>query len=164
MKRKQIVAFAASVCVLALFALIAQETVDHTTAVRTAPFRVSETEPGTCEPWDFYVNSTTEKLRYCNSSKAWADSEIAAGALVWGGITGTLSDQTDLDSALAAKQTVANLDTTATLGTSDTKYPSQKAVKSYVDGQFTNAVTASGTACTITAITNGVITGATCTP
>ena len=37
-----------------------------------------------------------------------------------------------LDNAYGA-QTTANLDTTTTLGTSDTKYPSQKAVKTYVD-------------------------------
>lgn len=33
----------------------------------------------------------------------------------------------------ALKQTIANLDTTVTLGGSDTKYPSQNAVKTYVD-------------------------------
>ncbi len=60
----------------------------------------------------------------------------------WGAITGTLSDQSDLDTALAGKQAslgftaenVANKDTdTALAANSDTKYPSQKAVKSYID-------------------------------
>jgi len=71
-------------------------------------------------------------------------SAFAAGAAgtTWGGITGTLSNQTDLQSALNAKQdtiaytteNVANkdIDGTFTLN-SDTKYPSQKAVKTYVD-------------------------------
>jgi hypothetical protein len=36
----------------------------------------------------------------------------------------------------AGYQTTANLDTTTTLGTSDTKYPSQKAVKTYVDNSL----------------------------
>ena len=71
-------------------------------------------------------------------------SAFAAGAagITWGGITGTLSNQTDLQSALNAKQdtiaytteNVANKDIDGTLTlNSDTKYPSQKAVKTYVD-------------------------------
>lgn len=59
----------------------------------------------------------------------------------WGDITGTLSDQLDLQSALDGKEdtltytpeNTANKDTATTLGTSDTKYPSQNAVKTYVD-------------------------------
>lgn len=38
----------------------------------------------------------------------------------------------------AGYQTTANIDTTTTLGTSDTKYPSQKAVKTYVDSRYKN--------------------------
>lgn len=57
------------------------------------------------------------------------------GGGTWGSITGTLSDQTDLNSALSAKEDVSNKSTTTTLGTSDTLYPSQKAVKTYVDAQ-----------------------------
>lgn len=64
------------------------------------------------------------------------------GAINWGDIAGTLSAQTDLAAALAGKQAslgftpenVANKDTDGTLAAnSDTKYPSQKAVKTYVD-------------------------------
>jgi hypothetical protein len=43
-------------------------------------------------------------------------------------------------------QTLANLDTTTTLGTSDTKYPSQKAVKTYVDTAMVAAGSPVGTA------------------
>ena len=66
----------------------------------------------------------------------------------WGDITGTLSNQTDLQSALDAKEdvlgftpeNVANKSTSTSLGTSDTLYPSQKAVKAYVDNQVGSGV------------------------
>ena len=59
----------------------------------------------------------------------------------WGSITGTLSNQTDLQTALNAKQdslgytpeNVANKSTSTSLGTSNTLYPSQNAVKTYAD-------------------------------
>jgi len=65
-----------------------------------------------------------------------------ASAAQWGLITGTLSSQSDLQSALNAKQNslgftpenVANKDTDINLAAnSDTLYPSQKAVKTYID-------------------------------
>lgn len=74
--------------------------------------------------------------------------------------------------ALALKQNslgytaedVANKDTTTTLGTSDTKYPSQKAVKTYIDA----AIAALGTMATQSAasvnITGGTITGTRVSP
>ena len=60
---------------------------------------------------------------------------------VWGSITGTISNQTDLQNALDAKENsigytpenIVNKDTSSTLGTSDIKYPSQYAVKQYAD-------------------------------
>jgi hypothetical protein len=52
---------------------------------------------------------------------------------VWGNITGTLSSQTDVQNALDAKEDVSNKSTSTSLGTSNTLYPSQGAVKSYVD-------------------------------
>lgn len=68
--------------------------------------------------------------------------EKSGGAPAWGDITGLLSDQGDLQSALNAKQNSigytpenqANKSTNTSLGSSDTLYPSQKAVKTYVDG------------------------------
>lgn len=69
-------------------------------------------------------------------------SNQPSGSSSWGGITGTLSSQTDLQSALNGKQNslgftaenVANKDTDGTLSAnSDVKYPSQKAVKTYID-------------------------------
>ena len=54
----------------------------------------------------------------------------------WGNITGTLSSQTDLQTALDAKENVSNKSTTTTLGTSNTLYPTQNAVKTYVDTEI----------------------------
>src|SRR5260370_28050830 len=96
-------------------ACAAQETIDHTGAGKTAPFRVSETEPGRCMPFEFYLNSTTGKLRFCTTSSTWSDVVSSSAGL---GFT---------------PEDVANKDTGTSLGSSDAKYPSQKAVKTYVD-------------------------------
>jgi hypothetical protein len=63
------------------------------------------------------------------------------GGGVWGTITGLLSDQTDLQNALNAKQNslsftpedVANKSANTSLGSSDVLYPTQRAVKFYTD-------------------------------
>lgn len=54
-------------------------------------------------------------------------------ASTWGSITGDLIDQTDLQTALDAKEETANKSTDVNLGVSDTLYPTQNAVKTYVD-------------------------------
>lgn len=68
------------------------------------------------------------------------------GSSIWGNITGLLSDQEDLQDALDAKENtlgftpenVANKSIDGTLTTnSDILYPSQKAVKTYVDASVT---------------------------
>ena len=56
----------------------------------------------------------------------------------WGNISGTLSTQTDLQTALDAKEDESNKSTTTTLGTSNTLYPTQNAVKTYVDTEVSN--------------------------
>ena len=43
-----------------------------------------------------------------DTGTAWAPFDSAAGAAAWGGITGTLSDQTDLQSALDAKSSTSH--------------------------------------------------------
>lgn len=76
------------------------------------------------------------------------EGEIVAVETVLGtspeGTAATVSERiADTESALDTKQpslgfvpeNVTNKDTTATLGNSDTKYPSQKAVKTYVDNK-----------------------------
>lgn len=75
-----------------------------------------------------------EELRY---TAFYKDGDID---LVWGSITGTLSDQTDLQTALDDKQDslgftpedVANKENT-TLDTSTTKYPTNRLVKEAID-------------------------------
>lgn len=68
----------------------------------------------------------TEKKFYKYNGSAWAEyNDIPTLA--------TTYTQGATDLLLLAKEDVANKDTTITLGTSDVKYPSQKAVKSYVD-------------------------------
>lgn len=68
------------------------------------------------------------------------------GSPTWGSITGTLSAQTDLDTALTARELISNKDTDGTLtANSDTKYASQKATKTYADGKVANDLTASTT-------------------
>lgn len=56
------------------------------------------------------------------------------GAAVWGAITGTLSDQADLQTALDGKIPTSYLDTDVTLAAeSDSKIATQKATKAYTD-------------------------------
>ena len=51
---------------------------------------------------------------------------------VWGNITGTLSSQTDVQNALDAKEDVSNKSTNTSMGSSDTLYPTQNAVRVFV--------------------------------
>ncbi len=71
--------------------------------------------------------------------KAWLEALAAGGSSVWGAITGTLSDQTDLQDALDAKQnslgfTPENVANKATDLTSpdNTKYPTTQAVSNAI--------------------------------
>jgi hypothetical protein len=69
------------------------------------------------------------------------DINVIEGAAVWGAITGTLSDQTDLQAALNAKQDllgytpedVANKRTSFQAVPDNTHYPSEKLVKDQLD-------------------------------
>lgn len=73
------------------------------------------------------------KIASQKATKAYVDAH-AGGSAAWGGITGTLSAQTDLQSALDAKVDDAQLDTDVTLAAnSDSKVATQKATKAYVD-------------------------------
>jgi len=64
-----------------------------------------------------------------------------SAAAVWGRITGTLADQTDLQAALDAKVDDSQLDTDTTLAAnSDAKIATQKATKAYVDAAALSGV------------------------
>jgi disulfide oxidoreductase YuzD len=93
-------------------------------------------------PVTLLTSSGTGTSNFPNNHEVFFSAFLSAANPVWGGITGTLSSQTDLQSALNAKQNSlgytaeneANKDTDGTLAAnSDTKYPSQKAAKTYID-------------------------------
>jgi hypothetical protein len=77
---------------------------------------------------------STDTLTVNASGRGYGGTSAAshtAGVAVQLRVTAT--SITEMQSAINARQLTANLDTTTTLGTSDTLYPSQKAVKTYVD-------------------------------
>jgi disulfide oxidoreductase YuzD len=93
-------------------------------------------------PVTLLTSAGTGTSNFPNNHEVFFSAFLSAANPVWGGITGTLSSQTDLQSALNAKQNSlgytaeneANKDTDGTLAAnSDTKYPSQKAAKTYID-------------------------------
>lgn len=65
---------------------------------------------------------------------------VTHNVTAWGDITGTLSNQTDIQDALNLKEDLSNKSTDTSLGTSNTLYPTQNATKTYVD----NAVSGGG--------------------
>jgi hypothetical protein len=75
------------------------------------------------------VFALSEKKFYKYSGSAWVEyDDIPTLA--------TTYTQDAIDTLLLGKEDVSNKDTTTSLGTSDSKYPSQKAVKSYVDSHI----------------------------
>ena len=70
------------ILLLAAISAWAQATVDNSQAARTAPVKLSASEPGSCKLGDFYLNSNTSTLRWCSSTNTWtdvADAHYAAG-------------------------------------------------------------------------------------
>lgn len=92
---------------------------------------------------------------YKYENGAWSMFAGGSGAS-WGSITGTLSSQTDLATALSAKEDAANKSTSvATDAASNTKYPSVKAVYDWVTGLgYLLATTATSTYQTIITATS----------
>lgn len=93
-------------------------------------------------PVTLLSSSGTGTSNFANNHEVFFSAFLSAANPVWGGITGTLSSQTDLQSALDSKQNslgftpenVTNKDIDGTLAAnSDIKYASQKATKTYVD-------------------------------
>lgn len=105
----------------------------YTTAQRNALTNVPDTL--------IIYNSTASSFQqYQTSSWVNIGGGGGGGSATWGDITGTLSNQTDLQNALNAKQDllgftpedVANKNTTS-LNNSVSEYPANKVVKDYVD-------------------------------
>lgn len=81
------------------------------------------------------INGDTKDL---TSDRSWTVS----GSAFWGGIYGILSNQTDLQNALNAKEDAANKATTVTGNeTSNIKFPTIKALVDWVTLQLNNYVT-----------------------
>ncbi len=82
----------------------------------------------------------TDQIANTITPKVLIDIEnaINAGSNAWGSITGDISTQTDLQTEFATKEDVANKTTDGTLSAdSDILYPSEQAVKTYVDAHST---------------------------
>jgi hypothetical protein len=108
--------------------------------------------PTFCDKVDDCLNIPTEDgnyvLKLLSGVKSWVTA--AAGGGVWGSITGTLSDQTDLQNALDGKQDdlgytpedVANKATTMSGNTaSNTVYLTAKAVYDYLVATYQTIIT-----------------------
>ena len=67
-------------------------------------------------------------------------SGTPGGSATWGEIVGIIGNQTDLSNALTARELIANKSSLTTLGTSNTLYPTQGAVKAYVDNNIIGAL------------------------
>ncbi len=106
---------------------------DNLTGVKIAPTgsRYEDSSTG-----DMYINTGD------SDEPVWSLLSTSDVGAVWGNITGDLDDQTDLQSALDAKQddlgftpeNVTNKKTDLS-DNSDTFYPTQKAVKTVTDGK-----------------------------
>jgi hypothetical protein len=106
-------------------------------------------EDGKGSAGDVYRVSVAGERNLGSGSVSFAVGDYA----VYNGSTWEKSDTTDAVASVAGKtgavtlavgdisgaEATANKDTTGTLGTSDTKYPSQKAVKTYADTKATPA-------------------------
>jgi len=57
----------------------------------------------------------------------------SSGSTIWGAITGSINNQNDLQNQFLLKEDLTNKSTSTLLGTSNTLYPTQNAVKVYVD-------------------------------
>lgn len=104
----------------------------------------------------FYVADDTEKLYRWTGSAYVEVSAGSGGSSTWGGITGTLSDQTDLQTALNNKEPLKGSDDnyvtdaqlvviSNTSGTNTGDNATNTTSNSYADGKVANDLTASTT-------------------
>jgi hypothetical protein len=115
------------------------------------------TLPSTCVQYSVFVKSGSGAgVYYCSATDIWTAIGGGPGAAAWGDITGTLSNQTDLQTALDSK--LATSATTANVADSvDKRYvtDAQRTVIQNTSGTNTgDQTTISGNAGTATALQN----------
>ena len=121
--------------------------INFTLLSNTRPFSMGGSLPGTCvQGAMFFLTSATagENVYGCATTNSWSlQGGNVSSSAVWGGITGTLSNQGDLATALASKPTAALVTSIGTPGL-DTNVPSEKAVRTLATAISEGAGTAWG--------------------
>jgi hypothetical protein len=116
---------------------VTQNPADNTTNIATTAFVQQATAAGIID-----ASSTTKgKLKLAGDLGGTAESPTVPGLAL-------KANSADVTSSLALKEDASNKSTATTLGTSDALYPSQKAVKTYVDAQIASATIADADAVT----------------
>jgi hypothetical protein len=112
--------------------------VDFSAALSTKPFQTGTTLPGSCATGQmfFLSNATAGSNTYGCIANVWT-LQGGSGGGAWGGITGTLSAQTDLQNALNTKPTAALVTTVGSPGL-DTNVASEKAVRTAIAAVVTS--------------------------
>jgi hypothetical protein len=110
---------------------VTQNGVDNSTKIATTAFVQAATAAGIID-----ASSTTKgKLKLAGDLGGTAESPTVPGLAL-------KANSADVTSSLALKEDASNKSTATALGTSDALYPSQKAVKTYVDTQIASATIA----------------------
>ncbi len=87
-----------------------------------------------------WINICTPLVPWINTH---GSGSSGSGSILWGTITGSINDQTDLITKFNVKEDIINKSTDTNLGISNTLYPTQNAVKTYVDTNSGETNTAS---------------------
>jgi hypothetical protein len=116
---------------------VTQNGSDNSTKIATTAFVQAATAAGIID-----ASSTTKgKLKLAGDLGGTAESPTVPGLAL-------KANTADVTSSLALKEDASNKSTATALGTSDALYPSQKAVKTYVDAQIASATIADADAST----------------
>ena len=110
---------------------VTQSAGDNSTKLATTEFVQTATAAGTADA----SSSTKGKLKLSGDLGGTADAPTVPGLAL-------KANSSDVNASLALKEDASNKSTATSLGTSDALYPSQKAVKTYVDAQVASATIA----------------------
>jgi hypothetical protein len=112
--------------------------VDFSAALSTKPFQTGTALPGSCGTGQifFLSNATAGSNTYGCIANVWT-LQGGGGGGAWGGITGILSNQTDLQAALNARITAGLVLTVGSPGV-DTNVASEKAVRTAIAAVVTS--------------------------